>query len=109
MGFNVIDTAYLVDSIGALTILPAAVLLVQANLGAPVIYTSSRVRNTTDEPDPLKHMLCGNVGVMCTLLGIVPVAYLCGVTTRSYHEYTDNTIPITNRITWREKSVGDTI
>lgn len=106
IGFNVIDTGYLVDSVGALTILPAIVHLIRVDKGQPVIYTTSR--KSASKPNLLENMLCGNVGVTCTLLGIVPVEYLSGVTT-TYHESTDNTIPVTNRITWREQSAGDTM
>ena len=106
--FNIIDTGYLVDSVGTLTILPAVLLLLNSNI--TVIYTNTRVRNIAKESDLLVNMLCGDVNFMCTLLGMVPVPYLCGTTTRSYHQYNrpDDMLPVTHRITWRDPTIGDT-
>ena len=83
--FHVIDAGYLVDSFGFLNIVPGVIqLLRRVRDGASVIYTSIQVNNIDEEQDLLTRMLCGDVGVMCTLLGIVPIHYLSPHTPRFY-------------------------
>jgi cellobiose-specific phosphotransferase system component IIB len=89
--FNVIDTAHLIDTVGLLNLFPNTVSFLHSTTS--VLYTSSR------ENTGLVTLLCGDSRVMCVLLGIAPVPYLCGVTTAS----------IGNRITWRMGKSGDAI
>jgi hypothetical protein len=108
--FNVIDTSYLADRVGLLNILPHTVLALQTS--ASVLYTNTRVENVQQESKLLENMLCGDVGVMCTLFGVVPRPYLSGLTTQAYHQYFPrhhSLTPISNRITWRMTKAGDPI
>ena len=70
LGFNVIDTAYLVDSIGALTILPAAVLLVQADLwGAGDLHKLASTKYYTTNPI-LSSTCCVEMLGSCVLFSV---------------------------------------
>jgi hypothetical protein len=97
--FIAIDTGYLVDSIGLLVLLPHVVSLRQSLLF--VLYTNVLAPNTMKDSNLLSNMMCGDIGVMCCLFGVVPVPYLCGVTTRSYRQYNlhDRAGPVTRHIT----------
>src|SRR5208282_6109558 len=101
--FNVIDTGYLIDYVGLLNVLPCVIPLLK--YPASVLYTNTEVNKPKSEPNLLARLLCGDVGIMCTLLGIAPMPYITGVTTRSYHAdsaaYVSLEQPITNRIPWR--------
>src|SRR5947207_8468929 len=105
MAFHVIDTGYLVDYVGFLNIVPGVIgLLRRVKDGASVLYTNVEVNNLDEEHDLLKRMLCGDVGVMCTLLGIVPIHYLSPHTPRFYHvdnPTNERSRHVTNRIPWK--------
>jgi len=107
--FDVIDTGYLVDRISLLNLVPHVAVLLQNSLS--VVYTSTRVGNVAAERDLLERMLCGDVGVMCMLLGIVPAAYLTGNSSVACDEYHDSrpqtAIPLNNRIMWVMTKAGD--
>jgi MYND finger len=107
--FDVIDTGYLVDRVGSLNLLPHVAQLLQNSCS--VLYTSTLVANIIEEFDLLSEMLMTNChGIMCTVLGIVPAAYLNGTTSQAYHEYHDSrphmAIPLTNRIMWVMTKAG---
>ena len=103
--FHVIDAGYLVNSFGFLNIVPGAIqLLRRVQDGASVLYTSIQVNDVDEEQDLLTRMLCGDVGVMCTLLGIVPIHYLSPYTPRFHHvnnPTNDRTARISNRVPWK--------
>lgn len=103
--FDVIDTAYLIDRVGLLNLFPSVVLGLRDTTSA--LYSSTCLR---DEPTLLSKLLCGDVGVMCILLGVMPVPYACGLTTYACQQVRrENSSPITNRITWRLDRTGDSI
>ena len=107
--FDVIDAGYLIDRIGLLNLLPNVAVLLQNSCS--VLYTSTQARDVAAERNLLEKMLCANVGIMCMLLGLVPVAYLTGNTSHAYHEYLDSrphtAIPLNNRIMWVMTKAGD--
>jgi MYND finger len=107
--FDVVDTGYLIDRIGALNVLPHAAYLLKN--ATSVLYTSTRVNDIAEERNHLSKMLCADVGIMCLLLCVVPAAYLNGHTTQAYHEFHDSrphtAIPLTNRIMWVLMKTGD--
>jgi len=109
MRFDVIDTGYLVDRIGLLNLFPHVTALLH-NSGS-VLYTSTRVGNVAEERELLEQMLCGPVGVMSMLLGVIPAAYLTGNSSVAYQEYHDSrphsAIPLNNRIMWVVTKAGD--
>jgi hypothetical protein len=109
--FDVIETGYLVDRIGALNILPHVAYMLKNSTS--VLYTSTCINDIATERDLLSKMLCADIGIMCLLLAIVPAAYLNGHTSQAYHEYHDSrphtAIPLTNRIMWVLMKTGDPI
>jgi hypothetical protein len=103
LSFNVIETGYLIDYVGLLNILPCVIPLLKQT--ASVLYTSAQVYNPKAESNLLERLLCGDVAIMCTLLGIAPTPYVTNTTTRFYHidcpALENMEQPITNRISWR--------
>ena len=81
--FNIIDTGFLVDYVGLLNILPCVIPLLKDR--ASVLYTSTQVGTSQAEPNLLARLICGDVGIMSTLLGIAPTPYITCTTTRFYH------------------------
>jgi len=100
--FNVIETGYLIDRVGLLTLLPNVIDALQGSTS--VLYTSTRVETPTDEAKLMEDLLCGDVSVMCALLGVVPSAYLCGHAFQPIEDYLDLRSvadrPLANRIVW---------
>lgn len=100
--FNVIETGYLIDQVGLLNLLPNLVKALDAP--ASFLYTSTRLEKVSDERNMMEKLLCGDVSVMCALLGLVPSAYLSGHAFHPFNEYLDfrplAIRPITNRIVW---------
>lgn len=76
--FDVIDTGYLIDRVGLLNLFPNSVFALTN--ASSILYTNTSVQDATEESNLLSNFLCGDVSVMCTLLGIMPVPYACGVT-----------------------------
>lgn len=109
--FDVIDSGYLVDRIGVLNLLPNVAQLLQNSCS--VLYTSTRVADVAAEKNLLEKMLCGDVGIMCMLLGLVPASYLTGNTSFAYEAYLDSQshaeikFPLNNRIMWVMTKAGD--
>jgi hypothetical protein len=111
LGFNVVDTSDLTDSVGLLNLL-ISVLPVLELSPSTVLWT-----DTTFIPDKgqtetslLPTLLNGDVHVICLLLGIAPKACLTGCTTRAYEQ--DVPEPLTppefyNRIAWTHVTSGD--
>lgn len=103
--FNVVETGYVVDRVGFLNLAPHVIPVLKPHPAVSVLYTSTRKTFVETEKDLLKNMLCGDVGIMCTLLGIAPPAYASGVTTRGHvQDNPQSTHPfrfLDNRITWK--------
>lgn len=101
--FNVIETGYVVDRVGFLNLAPSIIPLLKSPVS--VLYTSTNQIFPETETRLLEQLLCGDVGIMCTLLGIVPIPYISGMTTRGHFQ--DNPQSkhpwrrIDNRITWK--------
>ena len=105
--FDVVDTSYLVDSIGFHNLIPYVLPLFASDTS--VLYTNTLI-DGKDEKHILSSMLCtSNIGIMCTFYGIAPTSYISGLTTRAHQQ--DNpdyskakdsvkTIVI-SRLTWR--------
>jgi hypothetical protein len=85
--FNVIETGYLIDRIGILNLSPNVINALEGPTS--VLYTSTRVEKIEDERNLLERLLCGDVSLMCALLGVVPPAYLCGHTFQPYNQFHD--------------------
>lgn len=107
--FNAIDTSYLVDHVGILNVLPHVVRALQSTTS--VLYTSTRAKSISDELNLLGNLLCAKeISTMCVFFGVVPSAYVSGLTTRTYQPYRSH-LPasLDNRITWRLNRAGDRI
>jgi hypothetical protein len=100
--FNVIDVGYLIDQVGLLNVLLRVVSILKPS--PSVLYTGTRLQ-IQDEPDFLSRLLCGDVDIMCTFLGISPTDYIAGVSTQSYTQ--DNPSIRYMRIPWRLNTSGD--
>ena len=103
--FNVIETGYAIDRVGFLNLAPYVIPLLKPPPAVSVLYTCTNKTFPDRELHLLKTLLCGDVGIMCTLLGIVPIAYTSGTTTRGHmQDNPQSTHPlrrIDNRITWK--------
>ncbi|GBE84710.1 hypothetical protein SCP_0606900 [Sparassis crispa] len=81
--FNVIETSNLDDHIGLLNVLIAAVPLLSTSTYSNVIYTESLLSHEQDSTKEFSERLYADIGTMGFLLGLCPVDYLAGYTTRS--------------------------
>ena len=107
--FNVVDTSDLSETIGLLNLLIAIVPLLEYS-PATILHTESVVFPLEDEKMLLSNLLLGDVGTVCSLFGIAPVAYLNGTTTRRYNldeTLSTNYSDIFHRIAWKLSLSGD--
>ncbi|TBU65167.1 hypothetical protein BD310DRAFT_866887 [Dichomitus squalens] len=80
--FNVIETSNLIDHIGLLNVLIAALPLLHSTLWS-VLYTESLLFHGLDATKEFADLLYADIGTVGLLLNICPVDYLAGYTTRS--------------------------
>ena len=103
LSFNVIDTSNLGDDVGFLNILTATIPLLEHSASS-TLYTET-MRSYPSQggtTNLLSDLLCGDVGTMCAILGIVPAPYVTGVSAHATDEaYVDDTTPVLNRINWK--------
>lgn len=113
--FNVIDTCYLCDHIGALNILVASIPLMEVS-PASTIQMESTSRPWSVEVHLLQQFLVSHdTMTMCNLLGVAPLPYLTGVTTRGLSQdlpmlfdfWKERPAPGLNRVVWKIPSQGD--
>ena len=100
--FNVIEMGYVIDRVGFLNLAPFVIPVLKPR---GILYCSSYNVFLDGETVALETILCGDVGIMSTLLGIVPFEYTTGVTTRGYiQDAVHSTNPLRRvdvRIPWR--------
>ena len=112
--YNVIDTSTLIDDVGAIDILVATTPLLEKSPVSSISMDTVR-RPWSQETELLARVLCGDVTLMCVLLGIAPLPCLTGVTTRGLTQDTPTILdfsgerpsPIHNRIIWKIPASGD--
>lgn len=106
--FDVIDTSNLLDHVGILNVLPAAVPLLRRS-PCSVMYTESLLRASRNPKNSLEQMLCSDVKTMSLLLAISPVPYLTGITVDSHiSEYSIfGSRQFRLRVPWRIPLFGD--
>jgi hypothetical protein len=83
LSFNVIDGSDAIDTFGLLNLLISVIPLLQPSPSS-TISTDTRFwwgRDHEKEPELLARLLCGNVGNVCSLLGVAPISYLTGIGT----------------------------
>jgi hypothetical protein len=112
--FNVIDTSTLCDHVGAVNILVATVPLMQ-NSPVTTIQMESTSRPWSEETLILQQFLLSDVTFMCNVLGLAPIPYLTGITTRGLLQDVpilfdfsgDRPAPGLRRVVWKIPSSGD--
>ena len=114
--FNIIDSSNLVDYIGLLNILTAAVPLLPSLSRPSALYTESLLflgQNATKE---FTEQLHADITTISLLLGICPVDYLSGFTSRSnthelmMHMYVNKESSQFHQVTtWRSTTAGDAV
>jgi hypothetical protein len=80
--FDVIDTSNLVDHVGLLNIIISAVPLLAPH-GDAIVYTESLLPLDGEATRAFAKKLHGDLTTMGMLLGLCPVDYLCGFSSRS--------------------------
>ncbi|KZT03168.1 uncharacterized protein LAESUDRAFT_744706 [Laetiporus sulphureus 93-53] len=81
--FNVIDTSNLIDHIGLLNILIAAVPILSPSTPSSVLYTESLLFRGEDATKEFMELLYADLTAIGLLFGVCPIDYLSGFTSRS--------------------------
>ncbi|KAI0033269.1 hypothetical protein K488DRAFT_48122 [Vararia minispora EC-137] len=110
--FDVIETSNLVDHIGLLNIIIAATPLLASP--SSVLYTESLVYRGEDATRELHQLLFSDITTFALLVGLCPVDYLTGFTSRSnthevmaYEVFKGNAPQYQQVITWRTPSSAE--
>ncbi|KDQ54531.1 hypothetical protein JAAARDRAFT_209254 [Jaapia argillacea MUCL 33604] len=113
--FNVIDTSNLEDHIGLLNVLIASVPLL-APTPTSVLYAESLLFLGKDATKEFTEHLHADPTVIGILIGLCPIDYLSGFTTRSnthelavYHALKADVSQFHQVTTWKAPTTGDTI
>ena len=112
--FNVIETSNIMDHIGLLNVLVAAVPLLSSAPSA-TLFTEALVYTGEDATKSLTMQFCADVSTMSLLLDLAPVNYLSNFNTRSNAEeivatkFQSGFRQYHERITWKRPSTGDSI
>lgn len=114
--FNVIDTSNLDDHIGLLNVLIAAVPLMSGSTGTGVLYAESLLFRGQDATKEFAEHLYTDITTIGILLGLCPVDYLSGFTTRSnthelmtYISLKGDTSQFHQVTTWKSPASGDSV
>jgi hypothetical protein len=114
VAFNVIDTSNLEDHIGLLNVLIASVPLLSISSVSSVLYTESLLFRGEDATKEFAKILHANITTVGLLIGLCPVDYLSGFTTRSNtHELLlyralKKKVPQFHQVTvWKAPTSGD--
>ncbi|KAJ7139017.1 hypothetical protein C8R44DRAFT_837632 [Mycena epipterygia] len=110
-GFNVVDSSNLSDHIGLLNVLIATVPLLQSSHGS-VLYTESLLFHSTDATKEFANSLQADIHTVGLLLGVSPVDYLSGFSSRSdTHELRRYEAGLEHQFqqttTWKAPTSGD--
>jgi len=112
--FNVIETSNIMDHIGLLNVLIAALPLLSPNQSA-TLFTEVLQHRGGDATKSLTVQFCADVSTMSLLLDLAPINYLSNFNTRSNVEEilaTKSPMDIGQyheRITWKRPTSGDSI
>ncbi|RDB24852.1 hypothetical protein Hypma_007901 [Hypsizygus marmoreus] len=112
--FNVIETSNLDDHIGLLNVLVSTVPLLSKSTPSSVLYVESLLSGAKDATTDFTGRLYINLTVISLLLGVTPIDYLSGFTTRSnVHELIvqlvskGNSTQFHQVTTWKMPTSGD--
>ncbi|KAI0317767.1 hypothetical protein OF83DRAFT_1058096 [Amylostereum chailletii] len=109
--FNVIDTSNLNDHIGLLNVLIATVPILSTPSG--VLYTESLLFRGEDATKEFTELLYADVAIIALLIGLCPVDYLSGFTSRCnthelvMHRVSKNMTQFHQVTTWKPPASGD--
>jgi len=81
--FDIIDTSNLCDSIGLLSLLPAAAPLLKRDPQS-ILHTDSLLLAAENPSETLAKLLRADIASVCLISGFVPVRHLLGTTTDNY-------------------------
>jgi hypothetical protein len=114
--FNVIDTSNLDDHIGLLNVLIATVPLLSKSSSCSVLYTESLLFCSPKATTDFAKRLHADITTMALLLGVCPVDYLSGFTTRSnahellmYNALKKEMAQFHQVTAWKLPTSGDTV
>ena len=111
--FNIIDTSNIMDHVGLLNILLAAIPLL-AHGPSSTLYTESLRIAGTDASTSFVRRLCAEIPAISLLFGVAPVAYVSNFSSHSnVHEvvlfHLTKSIQFHERIAWKIPYFGDSI
>ena len=114
IAFNVIDTSTLCDHVGVINALVATIPLLQQS-PASTIQMESTSRPWSEETLLLRQFLDSDTTLMCNILGVAPLPYLTGITTRGLLQDVPTLFdfsgerpgPGLRRVIWKVPSSGD--
>ena len=112
--FNIIETSNVMDHVGLLNVLVAALPLLSPDPSA-TLFTEALLPAGEDATKSLTVQICADVSTMSLLLGLAPVNYLSNFNTRSNAEEILETKVNTGfkqyheRITWKRPTTGDSV
>jgi len=112
--FNIIETSNVMDHVGLLNVLMAALPLLSFDPSA-TLFTEALLRAGDDATKSLTVQICADVSTMSLLLGLAPVNYLSNFNTRSNAEevlaakLNTRSKQYHERITWKRPTTGDSV
>jgi len=112
--FNVIETSNIMDHVGLLNILIAALPLLSPNPSA-TLFTEALLFAGEDATKSLTIQFCADVPTMSLLLDLAPINYLSNFNTRSNAEeiiatkFSMGLRQYHERITWKRPTTGDSV
>ncbi len=110
--FNIIETSNIMDHVGLLNVLVAAVPLLSSNPSA-TLFTEALLSTGEDATKSLTLQFCADVSTMSLLLDLAPINYLSNFNTRSNaEEIMSNKLSTSfgqyhERIVWKRPTTGD--
>ena len=107
--YNVIDASNVIDKVGLLNLLVSVIPLVEESPSATITTDTTYYSGLQGrEHELLTELLGGNVGDICSLLGVAPLSYITGIATGDQHESPPvDTYGFTERIVWKLTLFGD--
>ena len=112
--FNIIETSNIMDHVGLLNVLMAALPLLSSNPSA-TLFTEALLPVGADATKGLPVQICAELSTMSLLLDLAPVNYLSNFNTRSNAEeilankFNTGFKQYHERITWKRPTTGDSV
>ena len=102
LAFNVVDTSDLIDSAGLFNILVSVIPLLEG-LVETTLYTSTMFscKRNKSETELLSSLLIADIGIMCSIFGVVPWNYVRPFGSEGNQHNVTTTDECLNRIIWK--------